>query len=133
MRGEKIHALGIVCRHNGEYIAIGIKLHLVDTHLTIEAMHATRQVVAVIDDVVFARRLALTVVYLKNGVMTRAMDGLVGIGLKDASLVFKWSHGARCRCGILHPIGVVVAGTRRIGEIIDAIAFEYEWSLEDVL
>ena len=105
LRLEERYALRVVCRNDGQDIPIGIKLHLVDTYLSVEAMHAAGQVVAVIDDIVFA-------ILFENGVVARSVDGLVGIGLEDAALILKRSHGARCRSGILHAVGVVVAGAR---------------------
>ena len=126
MRGEKTDALGIVGGNNRQDIALGIKLHLVDAHLAVETMYAAGQVMAVIDDVVLA-------VLLQDGVMARAMNRLVCIRRKDTSLVFKRSHGTRRRRGILHAVGMVVAGTRRISEIIDAVTLEDIGCLEDVL
>ena len=123
---EECHIPGIVCRHNRQDVAIGIKLHLVDTDLTVEAVYAPWQVVAVIHDIVFP-------VLLEDGMMSWTMDCLVGIGLKDASFIFKRSHGPRCRRGVLHAIGVIVAGTRGIGEIIDTMTFEDKRRLEDIL
>ena len=38
-----------------------------------------------------------------------AMDGAIGIGLKDATFVFIGTHGTLLADGILHTIGVVVA------------------------
>ena len=123
---EDSYTLCIVCRHNWQYIAIGIEFHLINTYLAVETMYAAWQVVAMIDDVVFPT-------LLKNGMMTRTVYRLVGIGLQDTSFVFKRSHRPRCRSGILHPIGVVVTGARRVGEIVDTITFEDKRRLENVL
>ena len=103
LRLEERYALRIVCRNDGQNVAIGIKLHLVDAHLTVEAVYATRQVVAVIDDIVFA-------VLFEDGVVAWAVNGTVGIGLQDAATIYKRPHGTFGGCGVLHTIGMVVAG-----------------------
>ena len=61
------------------------------------------------------------------------MNRLIGIGLEDAALILKRSHGSNSRSGILHAVGMVVAGARRVGEVIDPVALEDEGCLEDVL
>ena len=113
-------------RCDGKNVAVGIEGHLVDAHLTVETVNRTGQVMAVVDNVIAAS-------LFKDGVMTRPVDGLVGVGFEDAALIFKRSHRSYGRCGILHPIGVVVTGAGGIGEVVDAVSFEHKGSLEDVL
>ena len=71
--------------YDGQDVAVGIKVKLIDAHLTVEAMHAAGQVMAVVDDIVLT-------VFLKDAVMTRSVYGLVGIGLEDAALIFEGTH-----------------------------------------
>ena len=56
--------------------------------------------------------LPLVMILPLNGYINSLFDmnGLVGIGLKDTSFVFKGSHGAYGRCSILHLVGVIMAG-----------------------
>ena len=39
-----------------------------------------------------------------------AVNGTVGIGLQDAAAIYKRPHGTFGGCGVLHTIGMVVAG-----------------------
>ena len=87
---------------NLQDISLCIELHLVDTYLTVESMDGVGIVVAVIYDVVI-------VTVNEHGVMARAMDGAVGIGLQDATLVLVGSHRSLLADGILHTVGMVVA------------------------
>ena len=102
---EEVNALGIVGRYDWQYISIAVELHLVYTNLTIETMHASWQIVAMVNDIIFP-------ILLKNRVMAWTMNRLICIGLKDAAFVFKWSHGSNSRSGILYSIGMIMTGTR---------------------
>ena len=90
-------------RYDGQYIALAVELHLVDTDLAVEPVHASGQIVAMVNDIEFS-------ILLKNRVVAWTMNRLISVGLKDAAFIFKWSHGSRSRSGILHPIGMIMTG-----------------------
>ena len=94
--------MSIMGGDDGEDIPLGIETHLVDTHLTIEAVNRMRIVMTMIDDVVVS-------VFLDDTMMARPVDSTVGIGFQDAALICKRSHWSSLRDGILHTIGMVVA------------------------
>ena len=108
------------------YLAIRGEVQFVDANLSVEAMRGLWDVVAMVDDVVF-------VAVLQDAMMAGAMNGAVVVGFEDATLVFIGAHRSNGARGILHTIGVVVAGTRGIGEVIDAVALQHEGSLEEIL
>ena len=70
--------------------------------LTMESMDGVGIVVTVIYDVVI-------VAIDEYRVVARAMDGAIGIGLQDATLVLVGSHWPLFADGILHAVGMVVA------------------------
>ena len=74
-----------------------------NTHLAVEAVNGSWQVVAMVDDVVAP-------VLFDDAVMARPVNGAVGIGLKDTAFVLEGSHRAYGGRGILHAVGMVVAG-----------------------
>ena len=66
--------VSVVGGDDGKDIPLGIETHLVDTHLTVEAVDGMGIVMTVIDDVVVS-------VFLDDTMMARPVDGAVGIGL----------------------------------------------------
>ena len=123
---EDGYVLCIVRRHNGHDIALGIELQLVDAHLAVEAVNGAGQVVAVVDDVV-------ATVVLQHRVVTRAVNSLVLVGGQQLALVLERSHRSYLRHGILHTVGIGMAGAAGVGEVVDAVTLEDKRSLEDVL
>ena len=89
---------------DGEEGAVGSEAKLVDADLAVEAVDGMGIVMTMIDDVIVS-------VFLDDAMMARPVDGAVGIGLQDATLVCKRPHRSSLRCGILHTIGVIVART----------------------
>ena len=79
-----------------------------------------------IDDVVVS-------VFLDDAMMSRPVDGAVGISFQDAALIFVRPHRSCLRDGILHTIGMVVTRTGRIGEVIRISTLEHKRRLEDIL
>ena len=123
---EDGNVLCIVRGDDGLDVALGIELQFVDAYLAIEAVYRLRIVVAVVDDVVAS-------VYLDNGVMARAVYGLVLVGGQQFAFVFEGPHRSRLRRGILHTVGIGVARATAVGEVVGAASLEDEGSLEDVL
>ena len=83
-----------------------------------------RIVVAMIYDVV-------VVAFLQHAVVSRTMNGSIGIGLKDSSVV-----GIRPErtlgCGVIHTVTGIFAMFAGVEEVVDAVALEDERSLEKV-
>ena len=69
----------------------------------------------------------------QHRVVTSALDGHIFGILQDTALVFIRSHRAFGAGSILHTVGMVVARTRRVGEVIDTVAFEHKRCFEEVL
>ena len=109
-----------------EDIPLGIETHLVDADLTVEAVNRMGIVMTMIDDVVVS-------VFLDDAMMSRPVDGAVGISFQDAALIFVRPHRSCLRDGILHTIGMVVTRTGRIGEVIRISTLEHKRRLEDIL
>ena len=104
--------------------AVGIEFEFVDCYLAMESTVRVRIVVAMIYDVV-------VVAFLQHAVVSRTVNGSVGIGLEDSAVV-----GIRTErtlgCSVVHTIAGILAMFARVEEIVDAVALEYEWSLEEV-
>ena len=115
-----------MCGDDGQDVAIGVELHLVDAHLTVEAVDGLRVVVAVVDDVVAA-------INLDDTVVPGAVDGLVLVSGQQLAFVLERSHRSYLRHGILYAVGVGMAGAAAVGEVVDAVTLEHERRLEDVL
>ena len=83
-----------------------------------------RIVVAMIYDVV-------VVAFLEHAVVSWTMNGSIGIGLEDSSVV-----GIRTErtlgCGVIHTIAGILAMLAGVEEVVDAVALEDERSLEEV-
>ena len=94
------------------------KLHTVHTKLTMKSAVGMRIIMTVIDHIIF-------IAFFQNAMMSRPMDCSIGIGFKNTSLIGVRPHRL-VRSGILHPIGVVVTGTRRIHKIIDTVPFHHK-------
>ena len=101
-------------RHHRQDVSFVIKLHLIDTYLSIEAVNATRQVMTMIDNKVFA-------ILLQDTVVTRTMNRLVSISLEDTTFIFIRSHRTYCRSSILHTIGIIMTRATAIGKIVHAV------------
>ena len=103
---------------------ICIEFEFVDCHLTMESTVGMRIVVAMIYDVV-------VVAFLQHAVVSWTMNGSIGIGLEDSSVV-----GIRTErtlgCGVIHTIAGILAMLAGVEEVVDAVAFEDERSLEKV-
>ena len=80
-----------------------IEFEFIDCHLTMESTVGMRIVVAMIYDVV-------VVTFLEHAVVSRTMNGSVGIGLEDSSVV-----GIRTErtlgCGIIHTVTGILASS----------------------
>ena len=101
-----------------------IEFEFVDCHLTMESTVGMRIVVAMIYDVV-------VVAFLQHAVVSRTVNGSIGIGLEDSSVVgirTKWTLG----CGVIHTVAGILAMLAGVEEVVDAVALEDEWSLEEV-
>ena len=90
--------------NDGKDIALSIEFQLVDTYLTIKAVDRFWIVVTMIYDEIAS-------ILLQNGVMSWAVHGLVLIRCQQFAFVLERSHRSCGRCGILHPIGVSMAGS----------------------
>ena len=103
---------------------ICIEFEFVDCHLTMESTVGMRIVVAMIYDVV-------VVAFLQHAVVSWTMNGSIGIGLEDSSVV-----GIRTErtlgCGVIHTIAGILAMLAGVEEVVDAVALEDERSLEKV-
>ena len=104
--------------------AVGIELEFIDCHLTMESTVGMRIVVAMIYDVV-------VVTFLEHAVVSRTMNGSIGIGLEDSSVV-----GVRTErtlgCGVIYAVAGILAMLAGVEEVVDAVALEDEWSFEEV-
>ena len=89
-------------------------------------MHGVGIVVPVIDNIIMS-------VFLQYAVVTWSVNCPVGIGLKNTAFIFERPHRPHLRRGVLHPVGMVVTGTRGVGEIIGVATLEHERCLENVL
>ena len=101
-----------------------IEFEFVDCHLTMESTVGMWIVVAMIYDVV-------VVAFLQHAVVSRTVNGSVGIGLEDSAVV-----GIRTErtlgCGIIHTVAGILAMLAGVEEVVDAVALEDERSLEEV-
>ena len=101
-----------------------IEFEFIDCHLTMESTVGMRIVVAMIYDVV-------VVAFLQHAVVSRTVNGSVGIGLEDSAVV-----GIRTErtlgCGVIHTIAGILAMFAGVEEVVDAVALEDERSLEEV-
>ena len=122
---EKVNILSIVRRHHGQDVTFVIEPHLVNTYLSIKAMNAARQVMAMIDDIVFP-------VFFQNAVVSRAVYGLVAIGFQDTTLIFVRSHWAYGRRGILHAVSIIMTRAAAVGEIVDTVFLKDIRCLEEI-
>ena len=106
------------------YSAIGIEFEFIDSHLTMESTVGVRIVVAMIYDVV-------VVAFLQHAVVSRSVNGTVGIGLEDGAVV-----GIRTErtlgCCVIHTVAGILAMLAGVEEVVDAVALEDERSLEEV-
>ena len=66
--------------------------------------------------------------------MSRTVNGAVGTRFQDGIVfaVSKGSHRSGCAGCILHPIGVVMARTGRVHEIVNAVFLQHKGSFEEV-
>ena len=85
-------------------ITICFEPDFVDTQLAVESMHGVGVVVTMIDDVI-------VVSVNQEGMMSRSVNGSVGIGLQNAALIGVWTYRTDSAGGILHTIGVIMATT----------------------
>ena len=101
-----------------------IEFEFVDCHLTMESTVGMRIVVAMIYDVV-------VVAFLQHAVVSRTVNGSVGIGLEDGAVI-----GIRTErtlgCGVIHTVAGILAMLAGVEEVVDAVALEDERSLEEV-
>ena len=101
-----------------------IEFEFIDCHLTMESTVGMRIVVAMIYDVV-------VVTFLEHAVVSRTMNGSIGIGLEDSSVV-----GIRTErtlgCGVIYAVAGILAMLAGVEEVVDAVALEDEWSFEEV-
>ena len=101
-----------------------IEFEFIDSHLTMESTVGMRIVVAMIYDVV-------VVAFLQHAVVSRTMNGSIGIGLEDSAVV-----GIRTErtlgCGVIHTVTGIFAMFAGVEEVVDAVALEDERSLEEV-
>ena len=80
-------------------------------------------VVAMIYDVV-------VVTFLEHAVVSWTMNGSIGIGLEDSSVVgirTEWTLG----CGVIYAVAGILAMLAGVEEVVDAVALEDERSLEE--
>ena len=89
-----------------------------------ESTVGMRIVVAMIYDVV-------VVAFLQHAVVSWTMNGSIGIGLEDSSVV-----GVRTErtlgCGVIYAVAGILAMFAGVEEVVDAVALEDERSLEEV-
>ena len=106
------------------YSAVGIEFEFIDSHLTMESTVGMRIVVAMIYDVV-------VVAFLQHAVVSRTVNGSVGIGLEDGAVI-----GIRTErtlgCCVIHTVAGIFAMLAGVEEVVDAVALEDERSLEEV-
>ena len=104
--------------------AVGIEFEFIDCHLTMESTVGMWIVVAMIYDVV-------VVAFLQHAVVSRTVNGSVGIGLEDSAVV-----GIRTErtlgCGVIYAVAGILAMLAGVEEVVDAVALEDERSLEEV-
>ena len=89
-----------------------------------ESTVGMRIVVAMIYDVV-------VVAFLEHAVVSWTMNGSIGIGLEDSSVVgirTEWTLG----CGVIYAVAGILAMLAGVEEVVDAVALEDERSLEEV-
>ena len=101
-----------------------IEFEFIDCHLTMESTIGMRIVVAMIYDVV-------VVAFLEHAVVSRTVNGSIGIGLEDSSVVgirTEWTLG----CGVIHTVAGILAMLAGVEEVVDTVALEDEWSFEEV-
>ena len=106
------------------YSAVGIEFEFIDSHLTMESTVGVRIVVAMIYDVV-------VVAFLQHAVVSRSVNGTVGIGLEDGAVVgirTEWTLG----CGVIYAVAGILAMLAGVEEVVDAVALEDERSFEEV-
>jgi len=103
---------------------ICIEFEFVDCHLTMESTVGMWIVVAMIYDVV-------VVAFLQHAVVSRTVNGSVGIGLEDGAVV-----GIRTErtlgCGVIYAVAGILAMLAGVEKVVDAVALEDERSLEKV-
>ena len=89
-----------------------------------ESTVGMRIVVAMIYDVV-------VVAFLQHAVVSRTVNGSVGIGLEDGAVV-----GIRTErtlgCGVIHTVTGIFAMFAGVEEVVDTVALEDERSFEEV-
>ena len=89
-----------------------IEFEFVDCHLTMESTVGMWIVVAMIYDVV-------VVAFLQHAVVSRTVNGSVGIGLEDSAVV-----GIRTErtlgCGVIHTIAGILTMLAGVEEVVDA-------------
>ena len=106
------------------YGTVCIEFEFIDCHLTMESTVGMRIVVAMIYDVV-------VVAFLQHAVVSRSVNGTVGIGLEDGAVV-----GIRTErtlgCCVIHTVAGILAMFAGVEEVVDAVALEDERSLEEV-
>ena len=89
-----------------------------------ESTVGMRIVVAMIYDVV-------VVAFLQHAVVSRTVNGSIGIGLENGAVV-----GIRTErtlgCGVIHTVAGILAMLAGVEEVVDAVALEDERSLEEV-
>ena len=101
-----------------------IEFEFIDCHLTMESTIGMRIVVAMIYDVV-------VVAFLEHAVVSRTVNGSIGIGLEDSSVVgirTEWTLG----CGVIYAVAGILAMLAGVEEVVDTVALEDEWSFEEV-
>ena len=69
---------------------------------------------------------------LHDTVVSRTVNGLVGIGLENATLVFIGPHRSNGRGGILHAVGIIVTRAAAVGEIVYPVFLEYVGCFEEI-
>ena len=101
-----------------------IEFEFIDCHLTMESTIGMWIVVAMIYDVV-------VVAFLQHAVVSWTMNGSIGIGLEDSSVVgirTEWTLG----CGVIYAVAGILAMLAGVEEVVDAVALEDERSFEEV-
>ena len=72
--------------------------------------------------------------FFKNAVMSRPVNGFICIGSKYRVIISKGKGTHRAgftRC-ILDPVSIVMARSRRISQIVNAVTLKYVRSFEEV-
>ena len=114
----------LVCRHHRAYAAILGKLQSVDGQLAMEPAVGVWVVMTVVHDVV-------VVPFLQHAVVSRSVNRPVAVGLQNATPIGIGTQRLVCR-SILHAVGVVVARTAGVHEVVHPAPLQHEGSFKEV-